>query len=51
MPEGPSLVILREDTQAFVGRKIVRVSGNSKQDIARLDQQKCWHCAAGANTF
>ncbi|KLC94341.1 endonuclease, partial [Xanthomonas perforans] len=40
MPEGPSLVILREDTQAFVGRKIVRVSGNSKQDIARLDQQK-----------
>ncbi|UXA51853.1 endonuclease [Xanthomonas prunicola] len=40
MPEGPSRVILREDTEAFVGRKILRVSGNSKQDIARLDQQK-----------
>lgn len=40
MPEGPSLVILREQTEAFVGRKILRVSGNSKQDIARLDQQK-----------
>ncbi|MFB9037582.1 endonuclease, partial [Xanthomonas arboricola pv. corylina] len=40
MPEGPSLVILREQTEAFVGRKILRVSGNSKQDIARLEQQK-----------
>ncbi|MBB3778028.1 endonuclease-8 [Xanthomonas campestris] len=40
MPEGPSLVILREQTEAFVGRKILRVSGNSKQDIARLGQQK-----------
>lgn len=39
MPEGPSRVILREETEAFVGRKILRVSGNSKQDIARLDQQ------------
>ncbi|KQQ84687.1 endonuclease [Xanthomonas sp. Leaf131] len=40
MPEGPSIVILREQTEAFVGRKILRVSGNSKHDIARLDQQK-----------
>lgn len=39
MPEGPSRVILREETEAFVGRKILRVSGNSKQNIARLDQQ------------
>ena len=40
MPEGPSLVILREEAAAFVGRKILRVQGNSKQDIARLQQQK-----------
>ncbi|EGD09218.1 formamidopyrimidine-DNA glycosylase [Xanthomonas vesicatoria ATCC 35937] len=40
MPEGPSLVILREDTAAFVGRKILHVGGNSKQAIARLHQQK-----------
>lgn len=39
MPEGPSLVILREEAAAFVGRKILRVQGNSKQDIARLQQQ------------
>lgn len=50
MPEGPSLVILREQTKAFVGRKILRVSGNSKQDIARLEQQRCWRYAAGAST-
>ncbi|MBB3804233.1 MULTISPECIES: DNA-formamidopyrimidine glycosylase family protein [Xanthomonas] len=40
MPEGPSLVILREETAAFVGRNILHVSGNSKQDIARLEHQK-----------
>ncbi len=39
MPEGPSRVILRDETEAFVGRKILRVSGNGKQNIARLDQQ------------
>lgn len=39
MPEGPSRVILRDETEAFVGRKILCVSGNSKQNIARLDQQ------------
>ncbi len=30
MPEGPSLVILREETTAFAGKKIVRAEGNSK---------------------
>jgi len=36
MPEGPSIVILRGEAQRFVGRRILRVDGNSKQDIARL---------------
>lgn len=36
MPEGPSIVILREAAQQFVGRKVLRVEGNSKQDIERL---------------
>ena len=36
MPEGPSIVILREAATRFVGRKVLSVEGNSKQDIARL---------------
>ncbi len=30
MPEGPSLVILRDEAQGFVGKTIVHVEGNSK---------------------
>src|SRR4051794_31175133 len=36
MPEGPSIVILKEAVQPFKGKKIVKVKGNSKLDIARL---------------
>lgn len=36
MPEGPSIVILREAAAHFAGRKILRVTGNSSQDIGRL---------------
>ena len=36
MPEGPSLVILREKAQAFVGRRILRVEGNTRIDQDRL---------------
>ncbi|TFY97640.1 DNA-formamidopyrimidine glycosylase family protein [Ramlibacter humi] len=36
MPEGPSLVILREKAQVFEGRRILRVEGNSKIDQGRL---------------
>ena len=36
MPEGPSIVILREAAANFAGRRVLRVSGNSKQDIDRL---------------
>ena len=31
MPEGPSLVILKEELQPFKGKKIIEVTGNSEQ--------------------
>jgi len=36
MPEGPSIVILKEETAAFVGKKILRASGNTKIAKRRL---------------
>lgn len=36
MPEGPSIVILKELTEDFVGKKIQSVEGNSKIDLTRL---------------
>jgi Formamidopyrimidine-DNA glycosylase len=41
MPEGPSIVILREEVQTFTGQKILRAEGNStKIDKARLVGQR-----------
>ncbi len=40
MPEGPSIVILKEEVAAFKGKKIMEVSGNSKIDIQRLRNLK-----------
>ncbi|MEP6617051.1 MAG: DNA-formamidopyrimidine glycosylase family protein [Ginsengibacter sp.] len=40
MPEGPSIVILKELVQEFKAKKIVAVTGNSKQDIQRIAGQK-----------
>jgi len=36
MPEGPSIVLLREAATPFAGRRVLRVEGNSSEDIARL---------------
>ncbi|WP_028240215.1 DNA-formamidopyrimidine glycosylase family protein [Stutzerimonas azotifigens] len=36
MPEGPSIVILREETARFVGQPVREVSGNSRLDQSRL---------------
>jgi endonuclease-8 len=36
MPEGPSILILREEAAAFAGRTIVSAEGNTKIDKARL---------------
>ena len=36
MPEGPSIVLLREATVDCVGKQVLRATGNAKIDIARL---------------
>jgi len=40
MPEGPSLVILKEEVQSFVGKKVTQISGNTKIPIAEFEGQK-----------
>ncbi len=40
MPEGPSIVLLKEETVQFTAKKIIAVSGNSKIDQQRLLNQK-----------
>ena len=37
MPEGPSIVILKEETEQFSGQKIISVSGNTAIDLERLE--------------
>ncbi len=39
MPEGPSIVILKELVQKFKGKKISKVSGNAKIDMEQLRNQ------------
>lgn len=39
MPEGPSIVILKEEVQQFTGQKVISVSGNSSADIQRLEDK------------
>ena len=39
MPEGPSIVILREEVAAFAGRIIERAEGSAKVDKSRLEGQ------------
>ena len=41
MPEGPSIVILKEAVQAFKGKKVTEVSGSTKKfDISKLKGKK-----------
>lgn len=40
MPEGPSIVILKEEAQIFEGKKVTAVSGNSKEAIDRCKGKK-----------
>ncbi|HET7118632.1 MAG TPA: hypothetical protein VFI29_19205 [Hanamia sp.] len=40
MPEGPTIIILKEEVQSFIGKKIIKVEGNSKLDIQRLSGKK-----------
>lgn len=39
MPEGPSIVILKEQVQEFAGKKVIAVSGNTKVDFSRAENQ------------
>ena len=40
MPEGPSIVILKEEASGFSGKKILRAEGNTTIDKARLVGQR-----------
>ncbi|MBL8265405.1 DNA-formamidopyrimidine glycosylase family protein [Steroidobacter sp.] len=40
MPEGPSLVILREQAQIFKGKRVLAAEGNAKIDKARIAKQR-----------
>jgi endonuclease-8 len=40
MPEGPSIVLLKEEVNRFTGKKIIAVSGNSKIDQSVLLNKK-----------
>ena len=40
MPEGPSIVILREEAAKFTGKAVRAVAGNSKQDIQRMQGKR-----------
>lgn len=40
MPEGPTIVLLKEEAAAFAGRVVRRVAGNSTQDIQRMRGRK-----------
>lgn len=58
MPEGPSLVILKEELAPFKGRRITAVNGYAKIDLTRLHNKtikdiKSWgkHCLICFDTF
>lgn len=40
MPEGPSIVIAKEQMSRFIGKKVAAASGNAKIDIPRLENKK-----------
>src|SRR5215212_5640417 len=40
MPEGPSIVILKEAVQQFKGKKILLASGNTKIEKERMNGKK-----------
>lgn len=40
MPEGPSIVILKEEAMQFKGKTVIDVVGNTKVDVAQLKNKK-----------
>lgn len=51
MPEGPSVVLLKEEVQQFMGAQIIAVKGNSKIDQGRLVNRSILSFKAGENIF
>jgi endonuclease VIII len=43
MPEGPSMVILKEEVKSFKGKKVIKVAGNTKVDVKDLVGQRITH--------
>lgn len=39
MPEGPSIVIVKENLAPFIGKRIIGIEGNSKMNIKRLENE------------
>src|SRR3954469_291108 len=40
MPEGPSIVIMKEEFMRFKGKKVLEIGGNAKIDLQRAAGQK-----------
>ncbi len=40
MPEGPSIVLAKEATESFIGKKVIAVSGNTKIEKERMLNKK-----------
>lgn len=40
MPEGPRIVILKEEVESFTSKKVIEVSGNTSVDVSRAENKK-----------
>ncbi len=40
MPEGPTILVLREEADRFCGKTVRRASGNAKLDLRRLEGKR-----------
>jgi len=40
MPEGPSLIIVKENISSFIGKKIIAANGNARIDLTKLKGKK-----------
>ena len=51
MPEGPSLVILKEAVTPFVGKKIIEARGNAKINMDGCTKKRSWTFGPGESNF
>lgn len=50
MPEGPTILMLREEADRFRGKIVRRASGNAKLDLTRLEGKRVKAAEHGENT-